>query len=145
MQCAKLRGQTLLCNMLAKFLKTSTEHTDPLSSTKIWRFAHLHRRVFMVRSCSCGQFNSSDPKAPDVRLEIISSDLKNIRGCYHVPLAVLSHTLSPQIWKDQHYRDGSNSFSFLSPQVLLPSRRCFRSHSLVKIMAVHCTTRTALP
>lgn len=77
MQHAKLGGQTLPCNMIAKFLETSREHTDPLSSTNIWRSAHLHRWVFMVRSCSRGQFNSSDPKAPDVCLEIISSDLKN--------------------------------------------------------------------
>lgn len=95
MQRTKLRGQTLLCNMLAKFLRTSTEHRDPLSSTNIWRCAHLHGWVFMVRSCSCGQFNSSDPKAPDVCLEIISSDLKNMRGCYHVPLAVLHYHLFP--------------------------------------------------
>lgn len=100
MQRAKWREQTLLCNMLAKFLETSTEHTDPLSYTTIWRPAHLHWWVFMVRSCSRGQFDSSDPKAPDVCLEIISSDLKNIRGCYCVPLTVLHyhpfHTPFPQ-------------------------------------------------
>lgn len=80
MEHAKLGGQTLLYNRLAKFLGTPTEHTDPLTSMNIWRSAHLHRWVFMVRSCSCSQFNSSDPKAPDVCLEIISSDLKKYQS-----------------------------------------------------------------
>lgn len=146
MQQAKLRGQTLLCNMLAKFLETSTEHTDPLSSTNTWRFAHLHRGVFMVRSCSRGQFNSSDPKAPDVCLEIISSDLKKIRRRYHVPLAVLHYhpfdTPFPHKFGKTSTRDGNNTFSLLSPQLLTPSWSCFRCHSLWKSWL--CTVQPGL-
>lgn len=77
-QKRKERGQALQQSSLAKFFGMPLGHTDPLSSMSIRRPAHLHRWVFMVRSRPCSQFDSSDPKAPDVCLEIVTSDLKDI-------------------------------------------------------------------
>lgn len=136
-QHAKLRGQTPLCDMLAKFLETPTEHTDPLSSTNIWRSAHLHGWVFMVRSCSRGQFNSSDPKAPNVCLEIISSDLKNkseyVIMCLLLSYTTISFTHPFPTSLERPALEMETTLSPFSPrQLLIPSRKCFRSHSLWK-------------
>lgn len=36
---------------------------------------HLHRRVFVVRSGACGQFDGCDPKTPDVCFEVVTFHL----------------------------------------------------------------------
>lgn len=36
---------------------------------------HLHRRVFVVRSGACGQFDGRDPKTPDVCFEVVTFHL----------------------------------------------------------------------
>jgi len=69
---------------------------------KQWLAAHLHWRIFVIRSSPSCQLNSRDPETPDISFEIITPNLRG--GKLILILLLQCHSVSKM-----HERQSRNS------------------------------------